>query len=444
MSQPQDVMMEDRKQLLDSIRGQRVLIPNLRPLFSSWGNQINPNYQKLIPVVNQKLESLVQNEKRLKKLKTADFALFASSWWPTAQFNELQIVTFLAIWLFLWDDELDEPTGVHSDNFQAAQAYRKETLEFIRRSLGIGLETTSPIANPIFKSFSNAAGQLLTVYNRSKKLLVMGSLEHSLISTTILGGLRVIEGYVRFAVDTGKRICGLDHDTLPTASDPITDSFRVIGNQLRVSYTIEQRQMVFEELKYYIHTTQTEQEIKLSGRIPSVKEYWKARMGTSAVGVCEAVVEYAHKIRASRDVTHDPLMKALCDETNIIVVIANDMLSLKKEIALGCIDSLVPLYCAQLGSIQAAIDAAYTDLLASVDRFESAAEELLSLGSTSTMSKAELQIFVRGCRECWSLHREIWFRIREPGKRKLLPPAMNIYESRSTRERTRMENETRG
>lgn len=54
----------------------------------------------------------------------------------------------------------------------------------------------------------------------------------------------------------------------------------------------EQRRNFFEEMKFYISTTETEQKFHLDGRIPSLEEYWSVRMGTSAVGACLAVIEY--------------------------------------------------------------------------------------------------------------------------------------------------------
>lgn len=37
-------------------------------------------------------------------MKFADAALFGSSWWPYANFEDLCVVTHLSTWLFAWDD----------------------------------------------------------------------------------------------------------------------------------------------------------------------------------------------------------------------------------------------------------------------------------------------------------------------------------------------------
>ena len=55
---------------------------------------------------------------RLKKLEASDFGLFTALWWPDTPFEKLQILAYLVIWLFTWDDELDEPTGAFMEDLE--------------------------------------------------------------------------------------------------------------------------------------------------------------------------------------------------------------------------------------------------------------------------------------------------------------------------------------
>lgn len=97
---------------------------------------------------------MVDNKKELAKLKKADFALFASSWWPAAGFDELRIVAYLAIWLFLWDDELDDPTGRLSDDMENSQRYRLRTTQFVEQALGLADHNlVSEELHPFISSF---------------------------------------------------------------------------------------------------------------------------------------------------------------------------------------------------------------------------------------------------------------------------------------------------
>jgi hypothetical protein len=109
---------------------------------------------------------LVKEPKKLAKMKAADLALIASCWYPQAPCAELRILTLLSIWLFLWDDEIDESTGKHIDNFESAQTYRKETLDFTQHSLGLGtLAGVSEISNPIIISFLEIGQHLAKAYS---------------------------------------------------------------------------------------------------------------------------------------------------------------------------------------------------------------------------------------------------------------------------------------
>ncbi|PBP28882.1 terpenoid synthase [Diplocarpon rosae] len=397
----------------------------MRPIFEKYTGDLNPNYQALIPVVNEKLESLEPNQKRLAKLKKADFALFASNWWPHADFDQLRIVTYLAIWLFLWDDVLDEPTGEYADNFEAAQRYRKETVQFLADTLGLSI--SKEISTVVTYSLSDYV-KLLARQLKSTLEYVLAlhpSENDSMKRGGFMAGLKNLARQLESAVRWGLRLKPTKKSP-PTASHPIIEGFRVIGEELKTAYTVEQRQNFFEDLKFYISTTETEQRFHLDGKLPTLKEYWEVRMGTSAVAACLAMIEFTNKIKGPYQSTNHPLLKTLSDEANIIVVMqvkpqhsANDMLSLKKEIVStsvsqqlrvcdakmskvqGCLDSLIPLSVPVYGGVQQAIDQAHTDLLAAVDRFDAEAKKLLSGPNTTDFSDRELRIFVNGCRDCW-------------------------------------------
>lgn len=46
-----------------------------------------------------------------------------------------------------------------------------------------------------------------------------------------------------------------------------------------------------EELLFFIEMTEEEQLVQMSGSLPTVEEYTRRRLGSSAVGVCLAVME---------------------------------------------------------------------------------------------------------------------------------------------------------
>ena len=49
-----------------------------------------------------------------------------------------------------------------------------------------------------------------------------------------------------------------------------------------------QRKILMREILFFLKMSEREQKVQY---VPSVEEYWRCRMGTSAVGVCAAVLE---------------------------------------------------------------------------------------------------------------------------------------------------------
>ena len=74
-------------------------------------------------------------------------------------------MTFLSIWLFLWDDEIDEATGSLNMDFEAAQVFRQETIDFIEYTLDLGTQEVPPIPpNAIINSFRPVSDALCVAY----------------------------------------------------------------------------------------------------------------------------------------------------------------------------------------------------------------------------------------------------------------------------------------
>ena len=83
------------------------------------------------------------------------------------------------------------------------------------------------------------------------------------------------------------------------------------------------------------------------------------------------------------DVRNDDDMKLLWDHTNIVISIANDILSFKKEMEHSRFDNLVTLLYLQHGTLQAAMDGAFAKVAESKHPLDLAAQRLLSRYPTS-------------------------------------------------------------
>lgn len=106
---------------------------------------------------------------KLSKYKEADFALFAAGWWPKADWDDYLLVTYMSIWLFVWDDEIDEDVGDSKlpSDFPASQTFRHETKKFVEHCLGFGQTEALPLASsPIINSFEDIAAPLRKAYTK--------------------------------------------------------------------------------------------------------------------------------------------------------------------------------------------------------------------------------------------------------------------------------------
>lgn len=257
--------------------------------------------------VSNNSSSLGFSHEKKKQLEAADFGLFTALWWPHVRFEKLKTLTYLVIWLFTWDDEIDEPTGAYASDFDGAQTYREHTLRFVGKCLGVATVETE-----------------LRPLNR------------------------------------------------------IIQSFDIIGASLRSSYDFEQRQRFYDTISHFMEASEAEQRFRLEGQVPTLEQYWEFRLGTSAVYISSAAAEFSMSAKLPSEVMSCKDMGIIWDETNFIISITNDLASLKKEMRLDCMDSIVPLTFAMTTDIQAAISKSLEALRKSKKRFDEATRALLS------------------------------------------------------------------
>ncbi|KAF5528452.1 Presilphiperfolan-8-beta-ol synthase [Colletotrichum aenigma] len=139
-----------RQELLEQLRGQELRVPDLRLMFRHWPMNINTQLESIRASVPNRISSLTESDQKQRLLTKIDSGLFSSTWWPGATLADGDILSCLALWLFIWDDEVDAEVGYLSSDFQAAQTFRRETIEYIRHCLGldeVGCITPEPPEN---------------------------------------------------------------------------------------------------------------------------------------------------------------------------------------------------------------------------------------------------------------------------------------------------------
>ncbi|KAF4876890.1 Presilphiperfolan-8-beta-ol synthase [Colletotrichum siamense] len=163
-----------RQELLEQLRGQELRIPDLRLMFKHWPMDINTQLESIRASVPNRISSLTESAQKQRLLTKIDSGLFSSTWWPGATLADGDILSCLALWLFIWDDEVDAEVGDLSSDFQAAQTFRRETIEYVRHCLGldeVGCVTREPPESKIiafFKVIGDASCQAYGVEQKRR------------------------------------------------------------------------------------------------------------------------------------------------------------------------------------------------------------------------------------------------------------------------------------
>lgn len=147
--------------------------------------------------------------------------------------------------------------------------------------------------------------------------------------------------------------------------------------------------------------SEVEQRLRLEGRIVGFDEFWRFRLGTSAVRVVLCLNEFYNDVSVPQSITQCAEMEALWDLTNINVSMVNDLFSVKKEIQHGSAESLIPILYATKPDVQAAARALVETLRSTITEFDTAAAKLIELGRQGNDEGAAVKglvKFVEGCR----------------------------------------------
>ncbi|KAI8946306.1 isoprenoid synthase domain-containing protein [Xylaria longipes] len=327
---------DPRPPVIEKLRGTLVHIPDLQCLMHGWPQGVHPDVDRLEVEVSQILESIFsspQDAKRLQKVKASGLALFGASWWACVPYEKLRIATHLMIWLFTWDDGMLYPA--------------------------------------IFSLFT------------TNKYEETDSHEYSSLVYDVERSRRFREDTLLFLKET---LLPRDESRVELSINPIIANFKPIGDAISESYDHRRVGAFLDELRFYIEMTEEEQQLQSVQKLPTIGEYMRRRMGSGAVRVLLAITEYVYNLDIPHEVMEQGFMEKIWDETNIIISVVNDILSIKKEIDQEQIDSLIPLLTLEVGTGQLAINKAVEMVDTAVQRFEQAEEDALaSCRSRSTV-----------------------------------------------------------
>lgn len=330
-----------REQIIAALRGQTFVLPEFEELFKDWPQGVSPHLESLRVDVESHIASLLTRPssfqyddpaRKKKELVAIDLPYFVATWWPHASRDSLFVLARCALWLFMWDDEIDSSDASLGRDAKGASEYRKTTLEYVRSSLG--LVGFVPNENVLITSFDNVSDALGT---RSSTLCqrFYDEIEHFINATE---------------AEQARR----GNDKLPNLHEYLVTRLGTSGvNVLSTLYDL----------------------------IEGVTPHWAqpSAFGKSkycspaSLGICQRSASSEHVWRMT-DATE--IIEFLAIQCNTIISVKNDILSLNKEVIAGAVDSSIPILYMTRRDVRQAVQDALGIILKAKSAFDEAAAQL--------------------------------------------------------------------
>ncbi|EPS29508.1 hypothetical protein PDE_04458 [Penicillium oxalicum 114-2] len=154
---------------LEAIQGQTFVIPSFLALFGEMSSPLHGGYACL----RRSIDELIPR---------SDFALLGCLWWPNVDLDALRLLTHLALWYLVWDDEMESKyLGVEGD-LTAADKFRSQTRTVIAMSLGLAQEDRAIIegAPHLIQQFYPLGGRIRSQISQGNLVLLLEMVDNIL------------------------------------------------------------------------------------------------------------------------------------------------------------------------------------------------------------------------------------------------------------------------
>ncbi|KAK4677532.1 hypothetical protein QC764_404520 [Podospora pseudoanserina] len=300
-------------QIAALIHGQSLRLPSLQPVLSNWPTLLSPHYAELKKKVGMKIDEWISDERVRRKAQIIDLPLFSSIWYPHATLDRLEMITWYSMWIFLWDDVIEDSATPASGITDKVSWIHHQALKYMEYHLGLSSSLEEPIPPT--------------------------------------------------------KYCTL---------------FRYAAEPFRKASSLLQRIRFYEELKVYMDGCEVEQEFVRAGELPSWREYWSHRLGTSSVHTYSALGEYMSGGNIPPEMFDTPELKELWVGINRHIVTVNDLISFKKEVEKSSFHSLVPIVMNETGANLDTVVDSLVDTLRNIgDSMNRAGDRLIALAENS-------------------------------------------------------------
>ncbi|KAK0732282.1 isoprenoid synthase domain-containing protein [Lasiosphaeris hirsuta] len=373
--------------LITDLKGQVMHVPDMQAMFPNWpSGGRNKYYKRLKARLDEITETVYPTEELRRGPAKHDFAFFTSmyatpplphqrcpppalsltltphltthlqdtadhgptSLFPDADWDEFYTCGLFNFWLFHCDDAMDEEQGSVALGLAASCRYRRQVLEYTRHCLDLPGPTDPP------------AG--------------------------------VVSGLLwRLGLRGGGPAAAPPRPNLPNGV------FEEFGRRVRVEAGEAFRWGLYKEIEDYICGCEAEQKERLAGEMAGdLESYLRVRRSTSGVRHYGYITQLGLGMRLPIRTLQSAQMQALWDEMNLIIIIQNDILSLRKELTGGCVHNAVAVMYNQGRRLDDVVRELMTRLEASRDRFDELADGVSEMAGGA--DKKELLRYIDGLR----------------------------------------------
>ncbi|KAF3766767.1 terpenoid synthase, partial [Cryphonectria parasitica EP155] len=252
---------------------------------------------------------------------------FYARWWPDAAWEDLYSATLFTVCLFIWDDTIDTNEHFLASDFDKANIWRKQSLEYFEYHLGL-----------------------------------------------------------------------LEEEDEPESPDDACLLFKEFGKRFCSKFGQAQRQRMFSRIQDFVQYNMVEQAERLAGRIPNYEQYMQIRFGVTGVRMFSLLLEITNRTALPAEIMDSLEMEAIVRECNFIIIVVNDILSLKKEIATDCVVNIVPVLLKTGQPLDRVISGLIEEMHNSRDRLDSMAARLSDMTRGNSQLHKDVMRFIDGIR----------------------------------------------
>ncbi|KAM6483765.1 isoprenoid synthase domain-containing protein [Trichoderma sp. SZMC 28011] len=170
-------------ELASMLSGSTLPIPNLKVPLANFPKGVNKYMHEIRQWVDRLIDENIHDRRKRAGVKRCDFGYLAACCFPYSEWEELKASAAFFVWVFTWDDIIDngeDDTGIIS-NADLARIFCEQSLDHIKLQLELDdshQKTASTQPLPSMTMFDHVAKPLTAVWNHTRKQRLYNEIEH--------------------------------------------------------------------------------------------------------------------------------------------------------------------------------------------------------------------------------------------------------------------------